>query len=72
MKTKMIKLYVNNRGWVMGLIRDKDEEVVGLRFVNSKEGAKPFRESWYVDPDLYDALYYIENELKCHYDRVAC
>ena len=44
MKTKMIKLYVNHRGWVMGLIRDKDEEVVGLRFVNNKEGAKPFKE----------------------------
>ena len=68
----MIKLYVNNRGWVMGLIRDKDDEVVGLRFVNSKEGAKPFKESWYIDPDLYDALYYIENQLKCHYDKVAC
>lgn len=68
----MIKLYVNHCGWVMGLIRDKDDEVIGLRFVNSKEGAKPFKADWNTCAETYDALYYIENELKCHCDRVAC
>ena len=56
----------------MGLIRDKDDEVIGLRFVNSKEGAKPFKADWNTCAETYDALYYIENELKCHCDRVAC
>lgn len=68
----MIKLYVNHCGWVMGLIRDKDEEVIGMKFTKHKEGAKPFKGDWNVCAETWDALYYIENELKCHCDKVAC
>ena len=69
----MLKLYVNNRAWVMGIIRDKeDDEVIDLRFTKMKEGAKPFKDNWDIDPDLCDVLYYIENQLKCHVDRVRC
>ena len=69
----MIKLYVNHYGWVMGINRSKDDdEIIDLRYTKHKEGAKPFKDDWNADPDLWDVLYYIENTLKCHVDRVRC
>ena len=69
----MIKLYVNHYGWVMGINRSKDDdEIIDLRYTKHKEGAKPFKDDWNADPDLWDVLYYIENQLKCHVDRVKC
>ena len=68
----MLKLYVNNRGWVMGLVRDKHEKVCDLRFTKHKEGAKSFTGDWNICAEAYDALYFIENTLKCNVDKVRC
>jgi hypothetical protein len=57
----------------MGINRSKDDdEIIDLRYTKHKEGAKPFKDNWNADPDLLDVLYYIENMLKCHVDRVRC
>jgi len=67
----MMKIYVNHYGWVMGIKRD-GQRVTGLKFTKHKEGAKPFEGDWDTNPDLFGVLYYIENTLKCHVDRVKC
>lgn len=54
-------LYVNHYGWIVGGTPE-----TGLRFTKHREGAKPF------DPysnEYFDVCYYIENTLKCNYDR---
>lgn len=61
-----MKVYVNNRGWVMGIER-KNGDMIGLKFTRHKEGAKPFRGDWLVDDEAQSVLYYIENTLKCAY-----
>lgn len=60
----MIRLYVNNRGWVMGGSPEK-----GLKFTRFKAGARPFDEIADCKA-LLETRIYIEEKLQCHYDVV--
>ena len=66
----MIKLYVNNRGWVLGFKRNKNDDIINVRYCRSKASAKPFGDIYESDPDLYDILLHLENKVQCHYDIV--
>lgn len=65
-----MKIYVNHYGWVMGVNRT-DGAVTGLRFTKVKAGAKPFAGDWIGDKETDSVLYYIENTMRCAYDKVS-
>lgn len=69
----MLKLYVNNHGWVMGVERDrKNNNVSGLRFTKHKAGAKPFKGDWMADKEAFAVMDFIEEKMMCNYDKVWC
>lgn len=67
----MIKLYVNNHGWVMVIERENDN-ITGLRYTKHKAGAKPFKGDWFECKEAFEVMDYIEEKLKCNYDKVWC
>lgn len=58
----MIKVYVNNRGWVMGYSGGE------IRYTRHKAGAKPFT----IGDKLLERLrIQIEHTIMCNYDLVT-
>ena len=66
-----MRIYVNGHGWVMGVTRDDDNNVTGVRFTKWRAGAKPFKGDWQTDEEVEDVLRYIEGIMKCHVDKVG-
>lgn len=63
-----MKIYVNNRGWVMG-VRHKNGDVVELFYTKHRVGAMPFKGDWIEDPEALDVLRYIESVLQSAYTK---
>ena len=55
-----MKVYVNNKGWIMAIDR-KDGDVIGLRYTKHREGAKPFLGDWITDEETLDVLRFVES-----------
>ena len=60
----MVKIYVNNRGWILG--RDNKGE---LHYTTLKEGAKPFQNEY--DKEFESYARQAEQE-GYHVDKVRC
>ena len=60
----MVRVYVNNRGWVMGYNRKTGE----IKYTKHKAGAKPFSHT--EDKDLTELRIQIEHTIMCNYDLI--